>query len=619
MRQSIRTRQQKNIRKSSMLLLLLFSLILISLIGVLMRIFMKRTNRLYDSMVHAILLSEHTSQLTDTKNSIEDAQNFLSAIANIYSTTEASPESSWSQSYLKSCEGTNNLQDLHYYSMEEQEAFYNSDRVTSNGKHIIEELRAGKNIVSDIFVSKALGNQKVLAIGVPVRKNGEIIGCLRGLISTEKLLNSTHDSTDYSVRNYLMDQNGTPILGNDNDESSKKDLGFWKNLEQYGVSDQEIEETQNLFASSTETHTLFFENLQSDEIFLMVSPLGYNDWVLCSFCATPKNAQFVISVTRNTETVIRLMLFFIIIFVILFLIFYRKWKAKIMATQARYDLLSQFTDTVLLDYDCKLRKIRLTPNVNKQFQVADDMTEFEPFRTPFPFETLHPEDVSALRDMLLRAESGILESPYFIRLRFLHKDGTYHIVRWLCLLIEEPSGSSFRLIGKIVDIQEEADKEQQLIREATLDPLTGIRNRKTVQANIEQRLENTDKGYLLLIDVDDFKHVNDEYGHFKGDEVLRHFANTLQEMPVPPELIGRYGGDEFMVFVPGELTKADIGTMCHDFLVNLADGCDIPLTSSIGIAAYPEDGKNFEELCASADKAMYYIKKSSKNAYHFAS
>ena len=619
MRRSLGTKQQKEIKKASMLLLLLFSLILASLMGILMYHFTRQTNELYDSMVHTVLLSEHTSQLTDVENSIEDAQDFLSSIANIYSSIENSSDNNWKQSYLDACEGTNDLQGLRYYALENPEELHNFRRLTANGTYMLDELRAGKKAVSDAFFNKELDNQNVLAICVPVQKSGEVIGFLRGLMPTEKLLASNLDTDEYSIHNYLMDQNGNLVFGNDNGESSQTDLGLWKNLEQHGASTKEIAQTQKLFAASTGTHTLLFKNLQSEEIFLMVSPLGCNDWRLCSFCATPKNAQFVISVTRSTETIIQLMLFFILVFIVLFLIFYRKEQTKIMATQARYDLLSQFTDTILMDYDCKARKLRFTPNISKQFQVADGMTEFEPFRTPFPFDTLHAGDVAALRDLILRAESGILESPHFILLRFLHKDGTYHIVRWRCLLIEEASDSSFRLIGKIVDIQEEAAKEQRLIREATLDPLTGIRNRKTVQANIEQRLENTDHGYLLLIDVDNFKHVNDEYGHFKGDEVLRYFANILQEMPIPPELIGRYGGDEFLAFIPGDLTRADVSSICLNFLSNLDDGSDITLTSSIGIAAYPKDGKNFEELCVSADTAMYHIKKTCKNSYYFAS
>ena len=156
MRRSLGTKQQKEIKKASMLLLLLFSLILASLMGILMYHFTRQTNELYDSMVHTVLLSEHTSQLTDVENSIEDAQDFLSSIANIYSSIENSSDNNWKQSYLDACEGTNDLQGLRYYALENPEELHNFRRLTANGTYMLDELRAGKRLCRMLFSAKNL-------------------------------------------------------------------------------------------------------------------------------------------------------------------------------------------------------------------------------------------------------------------------------------------------------------------------------------------------------------------------------------------------------------------------------------------------------------------------------
>ena len=126
-------------------------------------------------------------------------------------------------------------------------------------------------------------------------------------------------------------------------------------------------------------------------------------------------------------------------------------------------------------------------------------------------------------------------------------------------------------------------------------------------------------GALMFIDLDDFKEINDIQGHPKGDEVLRFVAHTLRRALRSSDLIGRVGGDEFIVFLRGASAKEEI-VVCAKRLcdaVKQYPNHDIILSCSIGIALSPADGNDYETLVRKANTAMYYAKKIGKNGYAF--
>ena len=130
------------------------------------------------------------------------------------------------------------------------------------------------------------------------------------------------------------------------------------------------------------------------------------------------------------------------------------------------------------------------------------------------------------------------------------------------------------------------------------------------------------QGSLLMIDLDNFKAINDNYGHIAGDRTLQMFADTLRDYAGENDIICRIGGDEFVVFVKDIISKDEIGSLAADIISDLChklDECKFETNSSvsIGIAQTAEDGTEFSKLYNSADKALYYVKQNGKNAYHF--
>jgi diguanylate cyclase (GGDEF)-like protein len=150
------------------------------------------------------------------------------------------------------------------------------------------------------------------------------------------------------------------------------------------------------------------------------------------------------------------------------------------------------------------------------------------------------------------------------------------------------------------------------------DPLTGIYNRRYVESaftSIKSRLEqNGQSGAVLLLDVNDFKLVNDYLGHKIGDEYLILITNQLKKSVRKTDIVARWGGDEFLILSPDIQKKEELDKMLeriHHNLNQLAFN-DVKISVSIGSALYPKHGKDLDELLKVADKNMYHLKTQKK-------
>lgn len=150
------------------------------------------------------------------------------------------------------------------------------------------------------------------------------------------------------------------------------------------------------------------------------------------------------------------------------------------------------------------------------------------------------------------------------------------------------------------------------------DPLTGIYNRRYVEsafATVKSRLEqNGQSGAVLLLDVNDFKLVNDLLGHKIGDEYLLLITNQLKKSVRKTDIVARWGGDEFLIFLPDVQKKEDLDQMLERIHHNLKKLSfhDVKISVSIGAALYPKHGKCLDDLLKVADKNMYHLKSQKK-------
>jgi diguanylate cyclase (GGDEF)-like protein/PAS domain S-box-containing protein len=181
------------------------------------------------------------------------------------------------------------------------------------------------------------------------------------------------------------------------------------------------------------------------------------------------------------------------------------------------------------------------------------------------------------------------------------------------------------VIGRVWSWRDVTDRrrfESALIRLANHDSLTGLMNRRKIQEELECCLAHgaEARGALLLLDLDGFKEINDTFGHQAGDEVLLQVARVLSDADLG-ELIGRFGGDEFAMLLPGvtppQAIQAAERTLHlladHDFS---AAGTNVSLTGSMGVALYPSHATTSDDLLSAADLALYEAKSNDGGNIH---
>ena len=188
-------------------------------------------------------------------------------------------------------------------------------------------------------------------------------------------------------------------------------------------------------------------------------------------------------------------------------------------------------------------------------------------------------------------------------------------------------------VGRTLELEEMrlrlADKLEQKIREVSeirnksqQDALTGLWNRSYTENAVNDILETGGKGMLLMVDIDNFKFVNDQYGHIEGDNILKLVADSLRRYAKEGDVLCRIGGDEFVAFLKDREDKGKMADFAHQFIDDVTcqlkeKGFGITCSISMGIAPLPEQGSSFHKGYNAADKALYFVKQNGKNSFHF--
>lgn len=191
---------------------------------------------------------------------------------------------------------------------------------------------------------------------------------------------------------------------------------------------------------------------------------------------------------------------------------------------------------------------------------------------------------------------------------------------WLYVLV---TGVIFYLIirSKLILLDKNAQSVNKL---AYYDQLTELPNRFLIEEigiqKIDLYKEMGEEFAFLLIDIDNFKHINDTMGHKVGDQLIIHVRDILSDIIKPPHVLARTGGDEFTVIISDSKNKVEVLQLLDEILSGirkpwLINDHDIFISISAGIAFFPEHGENFEEISKNADIAMTHVKESEKDGY----
>lgn len=243
-------------------------------------------------------------------------------------------------------------------------------------------------------------------------------------------------------------------------------------------------------------------------------------------------------------------------------------------------------------------------------------------------QVVHPEDmelflgVVSLENILYQHANQIYSVECEFRIRETNRD--YY---WICAslhLIDDLSTGDIKGFCYIENIHERKVKEENLIYKSMHDDLTGFLNKSSIEAKISYFIQSNeameDLHAFMVLDIDFFKNINDTFGHAFGDDVIRDISSKLSTHIRKDDLVGRIGGDEFIILVKSIKTEMNIIKRANEILdiMNITyenEGKSLNVSGSIGITCFSGFDLSYLELYKTADKALYKAKEKGKNRF----
>lgn len=453
-----------------------------------------------------------------------------------------------------------------------------------------------------------------------------IIGVGLKVNSLQSLLKEYDDKFD--VVACLIDDEGVVQLTSD--KTGYEHINFFEN------SSSDLSDSKNLILNNKKEQRSFWHSSAKSKTYIVYQYIPSLKWHLVL-----ENDLTVMSKQLQTQFLKGIAVIILIIIFVLFTItrVLKKYKSQIMKLSVSQKLeyqkmLSQSTDEL---YE-NIFEIDVT---NNRAGCEDSNRYFHEFGlgldTPYD-EALHTIAKEQIKEeyaqdyldtflpenVIKCYNSGINNMSYDFLIKTDEKN--YHWIRINARIFFWTSDESVRMISYRKNIDEEKNRELLLLERSQRDSLTGLYNKGVIEEFISSFLENKNnqdsEHVFLIFDIDDFKNVNDKYGHAFGDFVISEFALELKSQFREDDIVGRIGGDEFVVLIKNFSTNnyvliEKLERFCSKInQKRFAGHMDFSITCSIGVAMYPEHGYVYSELYEKADQALYYAKSHGKNSYH---
>lgn len=281
------------------------------------------------------------------------------------------------------------------------------------------------------------------------------------------------------------------------------------------------------------------------------------------------------------------------------------------------NLISNLSDDGFFDCDLLNNSIRYSRNFAERLGIAETLDNYP--QSLLETGVVAEDSIPIYEKRFKNAAAGVVDEE--VQLYLASGEIAWYLFRYS--VIRDENGQVVRAVGKMTDITKQKITISELADKAQRDQLTGIYNKATTEQLIREalaeRAENS-RFALMIVDVDNFKNINDTCGHLYGDVFLSKLASKLKGMFRPEDIIGRIGGDEFFVFIKDVseplIVQERAIQICRTFQeTHIENGESCNISVSLGIALAPEHGTDFDTLYKSADRALYATKAEGKNNY----
>lgn len=491
-------------------------------------------------------------------------------------------------------------------------------------KHYFQTALKGDATVSNGIDVDTQG-EDILALSVPIYQKNKIVGVLTGTYN-RSVLDSLFSTTMFNGEGYtyIIDSTGNIIVKTDNVNSLVKGSNYLEFIQKVELLTDKHEAIEQDFSQGS-ANTIHYKS-GSQERYAAYYPIGLHDWYVVSEITD----DVILNQTQDLSfiTTILVSILSAILFCIFILILSTIQKAEsIMIKNERFKVISAQNQSIIFDYDINKKILDISGDTD--FIFGPNYPTNAPVDIEYLVAKVHPDDVSTFYKFIHTFMDGKMYRSF--EFRFQCEDENYYWFRFSSTLVKEASLPS-KLIGNLVNVETQKNQELSLKKEAECDPLTGLLNKKALAKYVDDFLktQKADSVHaLFIIDLDNFKSVNDTLGHVYGDKVLLEASSKLVRVFSEKDFIGRIGGDEFATFLNlsafdnmenakriiiqkgASLTKA-----LHETYKG-QNNQEVTVSASIGIAIYNKDGGNYLTLYHHADNALYETKKNGKNGYSF--
>ncbi|MGE4446252.1 MAG: diguanylate cyclase [Synergistaceae bacterium] len=292
---------------------------------------------------------------------------------------------------------------------------------------------------------------------------------------------------------------------------------------------------------------------------------------------------------------------------------------ELYVSKEQFDIVKELTNVIFFEWDIETGAFSHSSNFLDFFDPLESYTNFPYSMEDYP--AFSKEDAKNFITLFEQLRDGLKDSS--AEFRIVNKFGDSLWYKGLMSTIFDESGNPVKVVGIFSDIDEQKRKLQFAEESAMKDPLTQLYNKTSTKDLIESYINSTQsQGVFMMLDIDNFKRVNDTLGHLYGDAVLSELARTLKSLFRDSDITGRIGGDEFVVFMTNVKETAVVQRKAESILNAFKrsfrkNGVEYGISCSIGISLYPWDGTTYEKLMQKADLSLYFSKSSGKNQYNF--
>lgn len=493
----------------------------------------------------------------------------------------------------------------------------------------------GNVTISDVLTSEIIPENEIQVIALPIVREEESVGIVFGILNIGEMDTLLENETGNYIYTQIVDSKGNYITRSKTSDVLTKNKNIWDDFEEYTFSESDIKSIEDDIKN--QRSGTFSFRLDGEERVSFYMPLGVGNYYIYS---TTNSAYIKSRVSEVSENVIVMILEMSVAMLILFWGIYKRNKfmheklkeshREVASSVQMIEIAVQESNQYIFEYDIETGDLRKKAGVENQLFSKRDLRNVP--ASIVESGIIDDASVADFKDMFEEIKNkASLESVIKVK--------TENAPQWFKVRLKNIYDEKRRIIntvGIVEDITEKKIQEEllkagnqekrELKKRAERDGLTGLYNAVTLKTKVTDILENLSDNpgphLFVVMDLDNFKEINDSFGHQYGDKVLKEVAQVLQHTFRRGDIIARLGGDEFAVLLINaadyEIMKPIFEKLCRKLSKTYSeDGKTVKISASFGIAVAPEQGTAFAELYQKADLALYQVKNKSKSDFKY--